>query len=60
MGIYVGFMSDVCRYYVGFMSDEEDENVSYLTDNKHFSHKTMSDVGCFEIFRKYFICNKGF
>jgi len=47
MGIYVGFMSDVCRYYVGFMSDEEDENVSYLADNKHFSHKTMSDVGCF-------------
>jgi len=45
MGIYVGFMSDVCRYYVGFMSDEEDENVSYLADNKHFSYKTMSDVG---------------
>ena len=47
MGIYVGFMSDLCRYYVGFMSDEEGENVSYLADNKHFIHKTMSDVGLF-------------
>ena len=52
MGIYVGFMSDVCRIYVGFMSDEEGENVSYLADNKHFIHKTMSDVGWFLKFLK--------